>query len=67
MNNKNFEYTGWKVNGFVALILILAAIVGGVMLVVFGADRMEPPVGTVMIVAGIVVLLLAKHAVARVE
>ena len=27
MNNKNFEYTGWKVNGFVALILILAAIV----------------------------------------
>ena len=59
MNNKNFEYTGWKVNGFVALILILAAIVGGVMLVVFGADRMEPPVSTVMIVSGIVILLLA--------
>ena len=59
MENKNFEYTGWKVNGFVALLIILVAIVGSVLMVVFGADRMEPTVGTVMIVAGIVVLLLA--------
>ena len=33
MENKNFEYTGWKINGFVALFAILASIVGAVLLI----------------------------------
>ncbi len=58
MNNKNFEYTGWKVNGFVALILILAAIVGGVFMIVKGAET-QTLVEIALLVGGIVVLLLA--------
>ena len=45
MKNKNFEYTGWKINGFVALILILVAIVGGVFMIVNGAEAETAAVG----------------------
>jgi nucleoside diphosphate kinase len=38
MENKNFEYTGWKINGFVALVLILAAIAAGVVMIVKGEN-----------------------------
>ena len=58
MNNKNFEYTGWKINGFVALILILAAIVGAVFMIVKGANT-EVPMGPILVVGGALILLLA--------
>ena len=58
MNNKNFEYTGWKINGFVALVLILAAIVGAVFMIVKGANA-EVPMGPIMVVGGALILLLA--------
>ena len=58
MENKNFEYTGWKINGFVALIIILAAIVGGVLLIVKGAE-LPAPAGPILVVGGILILLLA--------
>ncbi|MBQ7787358.1 MAG: SPFH domain-containing protein [Alistipes sp.] len=58
MNNKNFEYTGWKINGFVALVLILAAIVGAVFMIVKGANA-EMPMGPILVVGGALILLLA--------
>ena len=61
MENKNFEYTGWKINGFVALVLILAAIAAGVVMIVRGAET-EVPVGPILVVSGIVLILLALIA-----
>ena len=58
MENKNFEYTGWKINGFVALLAILAAIVGGVLLIVKGAE-LPAPAGPILVVGGILILMLA--------
>ena len=58
MNNKNFEYTGWKINGFVALVLILAATVGAVFMIVKGANA-EVPMGPILVVGGALILLLA--------
>ena len=59
MKNKNFEYTGWKINGFVALILILVAIVGGVFMIVKGAEADTAAVGLPLVLGGVFVLLLA--------
>jgi len=39
MKNGNYEYTGWKANGFVALALILLGLAASVALIVFGANR----------------------------
>ncbi len=61
MENKNFEYTGWKINGFVALVLILAAIAAGVVMIVKGAEAPVMP-GAILVAGGIVVLLLALIA-----
>ena len=58
MENKNFEYTGWKINGFVALLAILAAIVGAIFMIVAGAES-PVPVGPILVIAGILILLLA--------
>ena len=58
MENKNFEYTGWKINGFVALFAILASIVGAVLLIVKGAES-PMPLGPILVVGGILILLLA--------
>ena len=59
MKNKNFEYTGWKINGFVALILILVAIVGGVFIIVKGAEAETVAVGLPLVLGGAFVLLIA--------
>ena len=61
MENKNFEYTGWKINGFVALVLILAAMAAGVVMIVKGAEAPVMP-GAILVAGGIVVLLLALIA-----
>ena len=61
MENKNFEYTGWKINGFVALVLILAATAAGVVMIVKGAET-EVPGGPILVVSGIVLILLALIA-----
>ena len=58
MNNKNFEYSGWKVNGFVALVVILIAIVGAVFMIVNGAEQ-EGVTAPVMVLSGAFILLLA--------
>ncbi len=59
MENKNFEYTGWKINGFVALIIIVAAIVGGVLMIVKGAEAETAAVGLPLVLGGVFIVLLA--------
>ena len=59
MKNKNFEYTGWKINGFVALILILAAIVGAIFMIIKGAEAESATWGLPLILGGAFVLLTA--------
>ncbi|MBQ5900007.1 MAG: SPFH domain-containing protein [Alistipes sp.] len=59
MENKNFEYTGWKINGFVALILILAAIVGAIFMIIKGAEAESAAWGLPLILGGAFVLLTA--------
>ncbi|MBQ5395581.1 MAG: SPFH domain-containing protein [Alistipes sp.] len=59
MKNKNFEYTGWKINGFVALILILAAIAGAIFMIIKGAEAESAAWGLPLIFGGAFVLLIA--------
>ncbi|MBR2169499.1 MAG: SPFH domain-containing protein [Alistipes sp.] len=62
MENKNFEYAGWKINGFVALIAILAIIGGSIWLIVKGAMIDTLPLTPVMIVSGALILTIALIA-----
>ena len=61
MENKTFEYSGWKINGFVALILILVIAAGSIVMIIEGA-QMEAPMGPTLVVGGIVLLLLSLIA-----
>ena len=54
MENRNFEYNGWKVNGFVALFLILALIGGSIWTIVHGAILESPT----WVISGVVLLIL---------
>ena len=61
MENKNFEYKGWKINGFVAIFLLLAMMAGSIAMIVlniigFENDTMQT--GWLMI-GGIVLLILS--------
>ena len=58
MENKNFEYKGWKVNGFVALFAILALIGVAIFMIIKGAN-MEGNISFVLAISGIVLLLLS--------
>ena len=40
MEKGNFVYSGWRANGFVALVGLLVLIAGGIALCVFGSDVM---------------------------
>ena len=62
MKNKNFEYAGWKVNGFVALLLFFAVLGGSVYLIVAGANCESMTWGPVMLVSGIVLALFSLIA-----
>ena len=62
MENKNFEYAGWKVNGFVALILFFAVLGGSIYLIVAGANCESMTWGSVMLVSGIVLALFSLIA-----
>ena len=57
MENKNFEYKGWKVNGFVALGLILLGLAASVALIVKGTDVESVNLGVTMIVAGVLLII----------
>ena len=62
MENKNFEYTGWKINGFVALIMFFAVLGGSIYLIVAGANCESMTWGPVMLVSGIVITVFALIA-----
>ena len=61
MENKNFEYKGWKINGFVALFLLLALMAGSIAMIVLniiGFENDTMRTGWLM-VGGIVLLILS--------
>ena len=62
MENKNFVYAGWIVNGFVALILFFAVLGGSIYLIVAGANCESMTWGPVMLVSGIVLALFSLIA-----
>ena len=41
MENKNYEYKGWKCNGIVALLLNFVALAGTIYLIVEGGTRLD--------------------------
>lgn len=53
MENKNFEYKGWKANGFVALFLILAGFALSIYGIVAGVNSESAVIGGWLIGAGI--------------
>ena len=53
MENKNFEYKGWKVNGFVALGLILLGLVASVLLIVKATELESVSLGVSLLVVGV--------------
>ena len=60
MEKGNFVYSGWRANGFVALVGLLVLIAGGIALCVFGSDVMDPRIGlrTAMLVCGFCLFFL---------
>lgn len=64
MENKNYAYRGWKANGFLALLLDLAALAGFIYLMVAGVMRADASLacGVWMIVGGAVGTLAALVA-----
>ena len=61
MENKNFEYKGWKINGFVAIFLLLAMMAGSIAMIVLniiGFENDTMHTGWLM-VGGIVLLILS--------
>ena len=62
MENKNFEYTGWKINGFVALFAILAIIAGSIWMIAKGAIIDSMPLSPIMIVAGAFIMTITLIA-----
>ena len=62
MENKNYEYTGWKANGFVALLIIFAILGLGIFTLIKGVMNETEPWGIPAIVGGILILILAPIA-----
>ena len=61
MENKNYEYSGWKCNGLVALLLNFVALAGGVYSIVMGGTRLDAgePFGGAFLALGIVVVIVS--------
>ena len=57
MENKNFEYKGWKVNGFVALGLILLGLVASVLLIVKATELESVSLGVTLLVVGVLLII----------
>ncbi len=61
MENKNFEYKGWKLNGFVALFLLLAIMAGAIAMIVLNIIGLENETMTSgwMLAGGIVLFIFS--------
>ena len=57
--NKNMVYSGWKMNGFAMLFIVLLSWVGGPALAIYGGVNWASPYDAIAIVAGVVILLWA--------
>ena len=57
MENKNFEYKGWKVNGFVALGLILLGLVASVLLFIKATELESVSLGVTLLVVGVLLII----------
>ena len=57
--NKNMVYSGWKMNGFAMLFIVLLSWVGGPALAIYGGINWASPYDGIAIVAGAVILLWA--------
>ena len=62
MENKNFEYKGWKINGFVALFTLLALVGASIYLIIKGANMETVSTGITITISGIVLLILSLIA-----
>ena len=56
--NQNKVYSGWKANGFLALFLVLVAIVGGIFLAIYGVEVFPWPLDIVSLVGGILLSVI---------
>ncbi len=61
MENKNFEYKGWKLNGFVALFLLLVIMAGAIAMIVLNIIGLENETMTSgwMLAGGIVLFIFS--------
>ncbi len=57
MENRNFEYSGWKANGFLALFLILIGLAVSIVAIVLGAQASAWGLGLFLIIDGIIGIL----------
>ena len=62
--NQNKIYSGWKGNGFVALFLVLAAIVGGITLAIYGANNFYEPYDFIAVGVGALLALIGFICIA---
>ena len=62
--NQNKVYSGWKGNGFVALFLVLVAIVGGITLAIYGANNFYEPYDFIAVGVGALLALIGFICIA---
>ena len=57
--NQNKLYSGWKMNGFAMLFIVLLSWVGGPALAIYGGANFAAPYDAIAVVAGAIILLWA--------
>ena len=57
--NQNKLYSGWKMNGFAMLFIVLLSWVGGPALAIYGGVNFAAPYDAIAVVAGVIILLWA--------
>lgn len=61
MEKKNFIYSGWRVNGFVMLFVLLLVVAGGITLCVLGGNEVDPreALRTILIICGVALFFIS--------
>jgi len=57
--NQNLIYSGWKMNGFAMLFIVLLSWIAGPALAIYGIVSLNSPYDTIAVVAGAIILLWA--------
>ena len=58
-NNRNKAYSGWKMNGFAMLFIVLLSWIGGPALAIYGGVNFAAPYDAIAVVTGAIILLWA--------